>query len=139
MRNQEQFMELILDHFENPRNYGSLESADVMQEGGNPGCGDIIQVFLKVSSVGVVNEISFSGEGCMLSQAGASIVLENLKGKTIDELEGISADIVLKALGKKLVSTRPNCARLGFNTMKKAVKEWQKLQALSEIQDSKNG
>ena len=73
----------------------------------------------------------------MLSQAGASIVLEKMKGKTIDELEVIPADIVRETLGKKLVATRPNCARLGFNTMKNAVKKWRKLEMLSSIEDSK--
>ncbi len=73
----------------------------------------------------------------MLSQAGASIVLEKMKGKTIDELEVIPADIVRETLGKKLVATRPNCARLGFNTMKNAVKKWRRQEMLSCIEDSK--
>jgi nitrogen fixation NifU-like protein len=135
--NQEKIMELVLDHYENPRNYGTKEDADVAYEGGNPGCGDIIRVYLSVDSEGVVNDIGFSGEGCMLSQAGASIVLEKMKGRTIDELEGIPVDIVRETLGKKLVATRPNCARLGFNTMKNAVKKWRKLKMLSSIEDSK--
>jgi nitrogen fixation NifU-like protein len=135
--NQEKIMELVLDHYENPRNYGTKEDADVVYEGGNPGCGDIIRVYLSVDSEGVVNDIGFSGEGCMLSQAGASIVLEKMKGRTIDELEVIPADIVRETLGKKLVATRPNCARLGFNTMKNAVKKWRKLEMLSSIEDSK--
>ena len=135
--NQEKIMELVLDHYENPRNYGTKEDTNVAYEGGNPGCGDIIRVYLSVDSEGVVNDIGFSGEGCMLSQAGASIVLEKMKGKTIDELEVISADIVRETLGKKLVATRPNCARLGFNTMKNAVKKWRKLEMLSSIDNSK--
>ena len=60
-----------------------------------------------------------------------------MKGKTIDELEVIPADIVRETLGKKLVATRPNCARLGFNTMKNAVKKWRNLEMLSSIEDSK--
>lgn len=135
--NQEKIMELVLDHYENPRNYGTKEDADVVYEGGNPGCGDIIRVYLSVDSEGVVNDIGFSGEGCMLSQAGASIVLEKMKGRTIDELEVIPVDIVRETLGKKLVATRPNCARLGFNTMKNAVKKWRKLEMLSSIENSK--
>jgi nitrogen fixation NifU-like protein len=135
--NQEKIMELVLDHYENPRNYGTKEDADVVYEGGNPGCGDIIRVYLSVDSEGVVNDIGFSGEGCMLSQAGASIVLEKMKGRTIDELEVVPVDIVRETLGKKLVATRPNCARLGFNTMKNAVKKWRKLEMLSSIEDSK--
>ncbi len=97
----------------------------MVQEGGNPGCGDILRVYLKIDPNDIVEEISFSGEGCMLSQAGASIVLEGMKGKTVDEIDAMSAGLVLEMLGKKLVSTRPDCARLGLNTLKKAVKKWQ--------------
>lgn len=130
--NQEQVMEIVLDHYENPRNYGQIETASVVQEGGNPGCGDILRVYLKIDSNDIVEEISFSGEGCMLSQAGASIVLEGMKGKTVDEIDAIPAGIVIEMLGKKLVSTRPDCARLGFNTLKKAIKKWQNNQKLSK-------
>lgn len=124
-----------MDHFENPRNYGAIEFADVIQEGGNPGCGDIMKVYLNVDSKGIV-DISFSGEGCMLSQAGASLVLEKLKGRSIKEIQEMPPDIVRDTLGKKLVSTRPRCAMLGFNTLKNAIKEWQRQQTLSEIKNS---
>ena len=125
-------MEMVLDHYENPRNHGEMQNASVVQEGGNPGCGDILRVYLKIDPNGVVEKISFSGEGCMLSQAGASIVLEGLQGKTAEEIDSIPAGIVLEMLGKKLVSTRPDCARLGFNTLKKALKKWQNNQMLTE-------
>ena len=115
--NQEQYMEMVLEHYANPRNYGDMESPSIVQEGGNPGCGDTLKLYLKVGPGAVVEEVSFSGEGCMLSQAGASIV---------------PAGIVLDMLGKKLVSTRPDCARLGLNTLKKAVKKWQSNQMLSK-------
>ena len=133
MMNQEQLMERILDHYENPRNYGEIETADVIQEGGNPGCGDIIKIYLSIDTNGVVDNVGFSGEGCMLSQAGTSLVLERVRGKTIDELEAIPADIVREKLGKKLVSIRPDCARLGFNTLKNAIKKWRKQEKLSTL------
>ena len=94
-------MEMVLDHYENPRNYGEIESASVIQEGGNPGCGDILKVYLKVAPDGLVEEISFSGEGCMLSQAGASIILESMKGKTVDQIDAEPAGIVVEMLGKR--------------------------------------
>ncbi len=125
--NQEQLLELILDHYENPRNYGTNADADVVCEGGNPGCGDIIRVYLSVDPGGIVKDVGFSGEGCMLSQAGTSLILEKLKGKTVTEIEEMPPDIVRDILGKKLVATRPNCARLGFNTMKSAIKKWRRL------------
>jgi len=126
-------MELVLDHSGNPRNYGVLELADITQEGGNPGCGDIIKIYLTVDTDGVVDEIKFSGEGCMISQAGASLMVEKMKGKSIEEIQAISPDAVKDILGKKLVSTRPRCAMLGFNTIKNAIKEYKKQEMLSSI------
>lgn len=126
-------MELVLDHSGSPRNYGVLELADITQEGGNPGCGDIISIYLTVDTDGVVDEIKFSGEGCMISQAGASLMVEEMKGKSIEEIQAMSPDAVLDILGKKLVSTRPRCAMLGFNTVKNAIKEYKKQEMLSSI------
>ena len=135
--NQEKIMELILDHYENPRNFGDINGADVVQEGGNPGCGDIIKVYLNVDSEGVVNDIGFSGEGCMISQAGASLILEIMKGKSIEEIQEMPPEIVRETLGKKLVSTRPRCAMLGFNTVKNAIKKLLRQYTLTSIEDSK--
>jgi len=136
MKNQEQFMDMILDHYENPRNYGTLDSADITREGGNPGCGDVIKVYMNIDPEGVAEHISFSGEGCMISQAGASLMLEKMKGRPIEEIEDMSPDIVIETLGKKLVSTRPRCAMLGFNTVKNAIKEFKKNEMLLSIEDS---
>lgn len=127
-------MELVLDHSGNPRNYGVLELADITQEGGNAGCGDIIKIYLTVDTDGVVDEIKFSGEGCMISQAGASLMVEKMKGKSIEEIQAMSPDAVIDILGKKLVSTRPRCAMLGFNTVKNAIKEYKKQEMLSSIE-----
>ena len=126
-------MELVLDHSGNPRNYGVLELADITQEGGNPGCGDIIKIYLTVDTDGVVDEIKFSGEGCMISQAGTSLMVEEMKGKSIEEIQAMSPDAVIDILGKKLVSTRPRCAMLGFNTIKNAIIEYKKQEMLSSI------
>ena len=126
-------MELVLHHSGNPRNYGVLELADIAQEGGNPGCGDIIKIYLTVDTDGIVDEIKFSGEGCMISQAGTSLMVEEMKGKSIEEIQAMSPDAVIDILGKKLVSTRPRCAMLGFNTIKNAIIEYKKQEMLSSI------
>ena len=135
--NQEEIMELVLDHYNNPRNYGAIENADVLQEGGNPGCGDIIKIYLSTDTNGLVNDISFSGEGCMISQAGTSLILEDIRGKSIDEIEAMSPDIIRETLGKKLTSTRPRCAMLGFNTLKNAIKQVRTIDMISSIENSK--
>ena len=119
----DELMDLILDHYKNPRHHGSIENARVVQKGGNPGCGDIITVYLDTDENGKVNGLSFEGEGCMVSQAGTSIILEIAEGKTASEIEEMSPEVVTGIFGKRLVTTRPNCAHLGLNTLKLAVKK----------------
>ena len=122
--NHDELMELILDHYDNPRNYGSMKDAPLVQEGGNPGCGDVITVYMDVSDEGVKEDVRFEGEGCMVSMAGTSIIIEELKGKSMKEVEETPPEIVASKLGKRLVATRPNCAHMGLNTLKKAAIKW---------------
>ncbi len=116
-------IEFILDHYENPRYYGPLEDATVVQKGGNPGCGDIVTFYLKVDGSGRIDAISFEGEGCTISQAAASLVTEMFTGKTLADVEAMSADVILDILGRELASTRLKCATLGLNTTKEAVRK----------------
>lgn len=122
--NHDELMELILEHYEHPRNFGVMEGASLTQEGGNPGCGDLIKVYLDIGDDGVIKNVSFDGEGCMVSMAGTSIILEKLKGKTVSDVEETPPEVVSSILGKRLVTTRHNCAFLGFNTLKKAAMKW---------------
>lgn len=117
-------MELILDHYKHPRNRGVLGGAQVTQDGGNPGCGDLVTIYMDAGRDGVVKGLGFTGEGCMVSQAGVSIVLEKAEGMTVPEIEQMPADVITDLLGKRLVTIRPACAFLGFNTLKSAVKTW---------------
>lgn len=120
----EQMMEFILDHYKHPRNYGARENASIVQEGGNPGCGDIVTVYMDVDEDGVIKKASFEGEGCMVSQSGTSVILERIEGRTVSAIEEMSSSVVSEILGKRLVTIRPKCAYLGFNTLKTAVKQW---------------
>ncbi len=122
--NHDELMELILEHYEHPRNFGVMEGSSLTQEGGNPGCGDLIKVYLDIGDDGVIKNVSFDGEGCMVSMAGTSIILEKLKGKTVSDVEETPPEVVSSILGKRLVTTRHNCAFLGFNTLKKAAMKW---------------
>jgi len=118
----EELMELILDHYKHPRHKGVIEDADIVQEGGNPGCGDIIKVYLDTDEKDTISRVSFDGDGCMVSQAGTSIMLEMAEGKTTEDIEKMTPDVIAEVLGRRLVTTRPNCAYLGFNTLKNAVR-----------------
>ena len=124
--NHDELMELILDHYEHPRNYGELKGASITQEGGNPGCGDDIKLYLNVDGEGLIENAGFEGEGCMVSIAGASLVLEKLIGKSMTEVQEISPEWLTSILGKRLVTTRHNCAFLGLNTLKKAALKWRR-------------
>jgi nitrogen fixation protein NifU and related proteins len=131
--NHEELMELILDHYEHPRNYGEIDGASLTQEGGNPGCGDLITVYMDMSRDGVIENASFKGEGCMVSMAGTSIILEKLKGKTVCEVAETPTEMVSSILGKRLVATRHNCAYLGLNTLKKAAIKWRREKMLDSL------
>ena len=121
--NHDELMELILEHYKNPGNRGPIEDARAVQKGGNPGCGDIITVYVDADDEGVVRRLSFEGEGCMVSQAGTSIILEKALGKTLSEIEDMPSGIMSDILGKRLVATRHGCAHLGLNTLKRAVRK----------------
>lgn len=115
-------IDFILDHYENPRHYGSLEDPSVMQRGGNPGCGDVVTFYLKIDGGGRIDAISFEGEGCTISQAGSSIVTEMFTGKTLADVEATSSEAILDLLGREIAGTRLKCATLGLNTTKEAVR-----------------
>ncbi|HEX4631740.1 MAG TPA: SUF system NifU family Fe-S cluster assembly protein [Chthoniobacterales bacterium] len=79
---EELYQEVILDHSRRPRNFGSLPNADVLVHGDNPACGDEIHLGVHFSPDGKLEEIKFSGQGCAISQASASMMTMKLKGKT---------------------------------------------------------
>ena len=120
---RQQQIDFILDHYENPRHYGPIEDATVSQKGGNPGCGDIVTFYLKLGEDGRIEDISFEGEGCTISQAASSIVTEMFYGKTLADVENTSGEDILNILGRELAATRLKCATLGLNTTKEAVRK----------------
>jgi nitrogen fixation NifU-like protein len=125
-------IENLQDHYENPRNYGALENADVVQAGGNPGCGDIVTIYLRVNGDDTIERVSFEGEGCTISQAAASIVTEMVEGKTLAEIEAMDYNDLLDLLGREVVMTRVRCATLGLATLKGATKRYITQKMLSE-------
>ena len=115
-------IDFILDHYENPRHYGPLAEATIIQKGGNPGCGDVVTFYLKVDGDDRIRRISFEGDGCTISQAASSIVTEMFTGKTLADVEATSPDVILDLLGREIAGTRLKCAMLGLNTTKEAVR-----------------
>lgn len=124
---KQELMDFILDHYENPRNSGTISDADKVQNsvchnGGNPGCGDIVTICLNVEN-GIVKDIKFEGEGCIVSQAGTSIISEKIIGKSIEDIIGMGPETMTDILGEELCLSRPKCATLGLQTVKLAINE----------------
>ena len=122
MQKQEQ-IEFILDHFENPRRKEPLPDAEAVVEGGNPGCGDIVTIYLKVDPQTGRAEVTFEGTGCTISQASASYLAEEATGKTIEELLAIDYNDLMDTLGKEIVQQRTRCATLSLDTLRAAIRK----------------
>ncbi len=112
------YRENILDHYQNPRNYGRLDDPDMSYEDDNPLCGDIIRIDLKLDEGGRVCQVSFSGEGCAISKAAASMLTEKVLGKSLDEVKQMGKDDVLEMLGIQLGPVRLKCALLSLKVLK---------------------
>ncbi|HYL27008.1 MAG TPA: SUF system NifU family Fe-S cluster assembly protein [Candidatus Nitrosotalea sp.] len=113
------YRDYILDHYRNPRNFGRLEHADAQAEDLNPLCGDQIKMELKLDD-GVVSDVRFSGRGCAISQASASMLTERIKGMKLSDVARLSKDIVLENVGIGISPTRMKCAMLGLRVLKSA-------------------
>ena len=121
---RQEAIEFLMDHYENPRNYGPLEDADVNLCGGNPGCTDIITMHARFDANGKLEAVTWEGEGCTISSAAASYVTEITQGMTAEEVENMSFEDLMEQLGRELVMTRPTCATLALGTLKKGVHEY---------------
>ncbi len=110
----------ILDHYQNPRNWGTLDHPDITAVDSNPLCGDEIRIDLKIED-GKVAAVRFSGKGCSISRAAASMLSEAVEGKTLEEVKQISREDVLDMLGIELGPVRLKCALLALKTLKVGV------------------
>jgi nitrogen fixation NifU-like protein len=110
------YREIILDHYQNPRNRGILDPNDFTYEDNNPLCGDEIRIDVRVKD-GAVNDVAFSGQGCAISQASASILMELVEGKSLDEVKMIGKEELLE-LGIELSPARLKCALLSLKVLK---------------------
>jgi len=122
----EMFRENILEHYRHPRNQGTLEHPDITYEDANPLCGDKIRMDLNVKD-GVIDQVRFSGHGCSISQAAASMLSERIEGQPIEEVRKLTRDDVLEMLGIELGPVRLKCALLALKTLKAGVyglKQW---------------
>jgi nitrogen fixation NifU-like protein len=114
------YKDYILDHYRQPRNFGDLPDATTSAEDLNPLCGDRIRFQLKVNDQGVVEDARFTGRGCAISQASASMLTENLKGMRLEDVAKLDKQVVLDNVGIGISAARMKCATLGLKVVKSA-------------------
>lgn len=119
------YREIILEHYKHPHNAGTLEQPDITREDNNPLCGDRIRIELQVHD-GQVADVRFQGRGCAISQAAASLLTDEIKGKSLDQVRAFSKDDMLDLIGIPLDKNpvRIKCALLALKTLKSGVYEY---------------
>ena len=113
----ELFREEILDHYKHPRNRGTLDAPDYSYEDANPLCGDRLRMDFKVDD-GVITAVRFTGHGCSISQAAASMLCEKIENLSLEDAKHVSREDMLGMLGIELGPVRLKCALLALKTMK---------------------
>ncbi len=122
----------ILEHYRRPHNFGTLASPDAVHEGSNPLCGDRLTMMLGIGPSGTVDEVAFTGRGCAISQASASMLTDSIKGKPLDEVARLGAQNVLDDLGIEISAARLKCALLSLETLQGALAQRVAWQATTE-------
>ena len=116
------YQEHILDHYKHPRNRRMMEHADVVQKGHNASCGDDLSLYLKWDG-DTLADVSFEGFGCAISQSGASMLTEKIKGKDRKEVEKISESQMYELYGADIGPSREKCGMLALGTLQAALKK----------------
>ena len=121
------YSELVMEHFTNPRNVGEIPDADGVGTEGNPVCGDVMKLSIKVED-GRIVDAKFKTFGCGAAIAVSSMVTEMVKGKTVDEALEISKEAVAEALGG-LPPQKMHCSNLGADALRKAIEDYKQKKA----------
>ena len=112
------YREQIIDLYEHPLNHGNLADASFSYEEDNPLCGDVIRIDVRLDEDNRVAAVAWSGDGCAISQASASLLTEEIKGKTLDELKAFTSEELLELVGVPLSMARVKCALLSLKVLK---------------------
>lgn len=116
------YQEHILEHYKHPRNRRPMEDADVVQKGENPSCGDDLILYLKWEGERLA-DISFEGFGCAISQSGASMLTEKVKGMTKADIFALTQDDMYALYGAVISPQREKCAVLALSTLHAAMRD----------------
>ncbi len=122
----ELYREYLLDHYKNPKNFGELKNPDINKHDNNPLCGDDVEIFAKLDPKKErFSEIKFKGHGCVICMASASILMDELQGKKLKEIQKMQTEDMLKLLGIELTPTRIKCMMLPLVAVKKGIMEYE--------------
>lgn len=118
------YREQLMEHYKNPRNFGTINSPTVKETKNNPFCGDVIEMQLKIED-GIIKEAAFSGSACAVSIASASMLTEEITGKTVDEANKVTKEELLEMVGVELTTSRVKCAVLALEALNLALKKYE--------------
>jgi nitrogen fixation NifU-like protein len=120
-RDDELYQEHILDHYEEPFHRGECPGATHAHEDDNPLCGDVVRIELAIDQGGKIEDAYFNGDGCCISQASASMLLERMIGQNIDVVKNFTAQNMLELFGARLTPNRQKCCLLCWRVLQAAV------------------
>ena len=118
---EEIYQEHVLDHYEDPYHRGHLEQATHKHKDDNPLCGDVVEVELVIDPGGKIIEAYFNGDGCCISQASASMLIEKMEGQHVETVKAFSAEDMLELFGPKLTPNRQKCCLLSWRVLQSAI------------------
>ena len=118
------YRENILDHYKHPHNHGEIKDAEIKFTENNPLCGDVITVNIKLNG-SKVEDVRFRGRGCAISQAAASMLTDEIRGKTLKEAKNLQREDIVKMLGIEIGVVRTKCATLSLVAVKNGIMEFE--------------
>jgi len=117
----ELYQDRILDHYEEPFHRGRCPAATHAHEDENPLCGDVVRVELAIEPDGTIRDAYFGGEGCCISQASASMLIERMSGQRVDDVKAFTAQDMLQLFGARLTPNRQKCCLLAWRALQTAI------------------
>lgn len=116
--------EIVLEHYRDPHNYGTIDNPSVSLTESNPVCGDTVNISLLVKD-GAIADIKFVGKGCSISQAAASMLTDRVMGKSLEEVRKIDEKGIIDMVGLNLGPAREKCALLSYNTLQRCIESYE--------------
>ncbi len=118
---EELYQEHVLDHYEDPYHRGRCDHPTHAHEDDNPLCGDVVRIELRIADDGTIQDAFFDGDGCCISQAAASMLIEKMDGKLVDDVRQFTAEQMLELFGARLTPNRQKCCLLPWRVLQTAV------------------